>query len=160
MELKLVCNMTASALYDYNMHYTYTGAQGLIGTTVVALLLIGYGMNTDYIALLAAGLVIILYLPITLFVNSRKQMAANPAFKQPMYYTLNDEGVTVSVMDEEVTLQWEQVYKAYSTNQSIVIATGKANAWIFPKKDLGEDKAALIEMISTHVPPQKIRIKQ
>lgn len=160
MEVEFDVNMTASALYDYNMHHTYTSAQGLIGTTVGALLLIAYTMDNTYPALLIAGLVIILYNPVSLFTRARKQMLMNPAFKKPMHYKMTDEGVTVSILDEEMTLEWDAMYKAYSTNQSLVLATSKVNAWIFPKKDLGEDKNAVIEMISTHMSPDKIRIKQ
>lgn len=160
MEVEFDVNMTMSALYDYNMHHTYTSAQGLIGTTVGALLLVAYAMDQTYLALLAAGLLIILYNPVALLTRARKQMMVNPAFKKPIHYKMTDEGVTVAILDEEMTLEWEAMYKAYSTNQSIVLSTSKVNAWIFPKKDLGDDKDAVIEMISTHMSPDKIRIKQ
>lgn len=160
MEVEFDVNMTASALYDYNMHHTFTSAQGIIGTTAGALMLVAYAMDHTYLALLAAGLLIILYNPVALFTRSRKQMMTNPAFKKPMHYKMTDEGVTVSILDEEMTLEWDAMYKAYSTNQSIVLATSKVNGWIFPKKDLGDDKNSVIEMISTHMPPDRIRIKQ
>ena len=152
--------MTTSALYDYNMRHTYSSASGLIGTTVGALLLIGFSLDTRYIVMLVAGLVIILYNPVVMFVRSRKQILLNPAFKKPLHYRLDDDGVTVSNGEEEMTVEWENMYKAYSTNQSIVLATGKMNAWIFPKKDLGTAKDELIRMISTHMPPEKVKIKQ
>jgi hypothetical protein len=86
-------------------------------------------------------------------------MLLNPAFKKAMHYTMDDEGVTVSDGNDEMKVEWEDMYKAYSTNQSIILATGKMNAWIFPKKDLKEDRYALIEMISTHMSPDKVKIK-
>lgn len=160
MELEFDVKMTTSALYDYNMHHSYTSAQGLIGNAVGALLLVGYSMNLSYPVMLFAGLLILLYNPVTLFWRSKKNVSLNPAFKNPMHYKMDDEGVTVSVGEEEMTVEWASMYKAYSTNQSIVLATSKVNGWIFPKKDLKEDKTALIEMISTHMPPDKVKIKQ
>ncbi len=160
MEFEFDVKMTSSALYDYNMHHAYTSASGLLGTAVGILLLVGYSQNTSYLAMLVAGLIIIFYMPVTLFTRAKKQMLLNPAFKNAIHYKMNDEGVTVSNGEEEMTLEWDSMYKAYSTNQSIILATSKINAWIFPKKDLGEDKYKLIEMISTHMPPDKIRIKQ
>lgn len=160
MELKIDIKMTTSALYDYNVHHTYTSASGLLGTTVGALLIVGFSMDTRYIAMLVAGLIILFYSPITLYTRSKKQMLLNPAFKEPLHYILNDEGVTVSNGDEDMTVEWSSMYKAYSTNQSIILATGKKNAWIFPKKDLGEDRNQLIQIISTHMPPDKVKIKQ
>ncbi len=160
MEFEFDVKMTSSALYDYNMHHAYTSASGLLGTAVGILLIVGFTQNTDYIAMLVAGLIILLYMPITLYTRAKKQMLLNPAFKNAIHYKMNDEGVTVSNGDEEMTLEWSSMYKAYSTNQSIILATSRINAWIFPKKDLGEDRYQLIEMISTHMSPGKIRIKQ
>ena len=49
--------------------------------------------------------------------------------------------------------------KAVSTVNSIIVYTTKTNACIFPKKDLGEQKDKVIEMISTHMPPKKVKIR-
>ena len=51
------------------------------------------------------------------------------------------------------------MYKAVSTQQSLIVYTSKVNASIFPKKDLGQRTAAVIEMISTHMPPAKVKIR-
>ena len=62
--------------------------------------------------------------------------------------------------DEELTVAWENMLKARSTEQSIFLYTSKNSAWIFPKKDLGEKKYDIIEAISTHMPPSRVNIKQ
>ena len=160
MKCEFDVRMTTAALYDYNMHHAYTSASGLLGTMVGILLIISFFMNTDYLPMLAAGLIIILYMPVTLYTRAKKQMLLNPAFKKTMHYAMDDEGVTVSDGTDEMKVEWTDMYKAYSTNQSIILATSKINAWIFPKKDLKEDRYALIEMISTHMPPDKVKIKQ
>lgn len=160
MELEFDVKMSTSALYDYNMHHTYTSAPGVLGTMVGLLLIVGFISDTKQLALLVAGVIILLYSPVTLFTRSKKQILLNPAFKHPLHYKMNDEGVTVSNGEEAMTVEWKDMYKAYSTNQSIILATGKNNAWIFPKHDLGEQRFDVIEMISIHMSPDKIRIKQ
>ena len=160
MELDFDIKMTTSALYDYNMHHTYTSFSGVIATFAGIILLAGYSRDLSNIALLIAGIVILLYSPVTLFTRSKKNILLNPAFKNPLHYHLNDEGVTVSQGDDAMTVEWKDMYKAYSTNQSIIIATGKKNAWIFPKRELGESRVELIEMICTHMDPEKVKIKQ
>ncbi len=105
------------------------------------------------------GVVVLAYLPWTLFIRSKKQYLANPAFKEPLHYTFNEEGMTVSQKDTSEQIAWENLYKAVSTPKSIVIYTSPVNASIFPKKDLGEHKAALIEVISIHMPPKKVKIR-
>jgi len=160
MEVEFDVKMSTSALYDYNMHHTYTSVSGVLATMVGILLLVAYATDPSFLALLVAGIVILLYSPITLFTRSKKQILLNPAFKNPLHYRMDDEGVTVSNGEDSMTVEWKDMYKAYSTNQSIILATGKSNAWIFPKQDLGEKRYDVIEMISTHMSPDSIRIKQ
>ncbi len=152
-------HMTVSALYDYNMHHTYTGSAGIVGTAFGAMLIIIFASNHQP-AFLFAGLVVILYSPIALYLNSRKQVKLNPMFRNPLHYVMDDEGVTVSQGDQEISVSWEQMMKAVSTNQSLLLYTSKTSAWVFPKVDLGEKKYDIIEMISTHMPPGKVKIKQ
>lgn len=160
MELEFDVKMSTSALYDYNMHHTYTSVSGVLATMVGILLLVGYANDTKFLALLVAGVVILLYSPVTLYTRSKKQILLNTAFKNPLHYKMDETGVTVSNGEDELTVEWKDMYKAYSTNQSIILATGKNNAWIFPKHDLGEKRYDVIGMISKHMPPESIRIKQ
>ena len=151
--------MTASALYDYNMYQTYSSVAGIVATVFGALLLIVYAA-TRQPAFAFGGVVVILYSPFALYFNAKKQVKLNPTFRNSIHYTLDDEGVTVSQGDEELTVAWENMLKARSTEQSIFLYTSKNSAWIFPKKDLGEKKYDIIELISTHMPPSKVNIKQ
>ena len=148
MEVSFDVKITPGVLYDYLLYHTYTGTTGLLGTIAGALLVAAYFMAGS-----------ILYLPWTLFIRSKKQYLANPAFKEPLHYTFNEEGMTVSQKDTSEQIAWENLYKAVSTPKSIVLYTSPVNASIFPKKDLGERKAALIEVISTHMPPKKVKIR-
>lgn len=159
MELEFDVTINASILYDYMLHHTYTSATGLFGTGVGALLVVAFGLNGS-IYLLLAGLIILAYIPWTLFLRSRKQTLSNPAFKNPLHYRMDEDGITVSQGEYEEHIQWGKVIKAQATNRSIFLYTSKVNAWIFPKADLKEDRAKVIEMISTHVSPDKIKIKQ
>ena len=56
-------------------------------------------------------------------------------------------------------MAWEGMVKAISTPKSIVVYTTAVNACIFPKRDLGDGKMKVIEMISTHMPPKKVKIR-
>ena len=109
---------------------------------------------------LAVGLLILLYLPVSLFLKA-KQQSLNPAFKKPLHYKLTEEGVTVSQGEEEQSQKWEDMYKAGSTLGSILLYTGKRSASIFPKKQLREQEVyeKTIEIISTHMPPKKVNIR-
>ena len=159
MDYEFDVNMTVSALYDYNMHYTYTSASGILGTAAGACFLLLY-IGTNSIYYLVAALVLIFYSPVTLYFRSRNQVKLTPMYKHPLHYKMNDEGVTVSQGDDELTVEWKDMIKAQSTNQSIMLYTSKKSAWVFPKSEIGEHRYKLIEIISTHMPPEKVKIKQ
>ena len=158
MEIEFDVKIDAGVLYDYMLHHTYNSAAGILGTVVGALMIIAFSMGRGVLFLIA-GIVVLAYLPWTLFIKSRQQALMTPAFKKPLHYKLDDEGITVSQDDSEEKQEWGQIYKAVSTGKSIIVYTSKVNASIFPKKDLGENRAKVIEIISTHMPPSKVKIR-
>ena len=105
------------------------------------------------------GIVLLLYLPWTLFIKSRQQILKNPAFQEPLHYELNEEGITVSQKELTETISWDVMEKAVSTGKSVIVYTSKINAFIFPRKDMGSLTVQVIEHISTHMPPKKVNIK-
>lgn len=158
MELEFDVKMTPMGLYDYLLYHTYTGLSGLIGTLVGVFLVMAF-FATKYPIYLIAGIVIILYLPLNLLLKANQQIQGNAAFKQPFHYKMTDEGVSVSQGETEESISWENCYKAVSTRSSIILYTSKVTASIFPRKDLGQKQEALIEMISTHMEPKKVKIR-
>lgn len=159
MKVEFDIKITAADLYDYMLAHTYSGFSGLFGSVVGALLVI-YAFSGGGWYYLAAGIVILLYIPCSLFMRAKKQAATNDFFKQPIHYTLTDEGVTVTQGEYEMTQPWAIVVKAASTNRSLLLYTSKINAWIFPKRELAEKREDVIQMISTHVAPDRVKIKQ
>lgn len=158
MEVEFDIKVTPGVLYDYLLYHTYTSASGLIGAVVGALLVVAFFMGSGVLCLIA-GIIILAYLPWTLFIKSRQQYLANPAFKNTLHYKLTEEGIEVSQNDEVQSQKWEDMYKAVSTPKSLILYTSPVNASIFPKRDLGEKAPGVIEIISTHMPPKKVKIR-
>lgn len=158
MEIEFDVKMTSGDLYDYMLHHTYGSMSGLIGAVAGALMVVA-GFSGAGVLCIIAGIVILLYLPVTLFLKSKQQFLANPAFKQPLHYKLTEEGIEVSQGEEVQSQKWEDMYKAVSTTKSLVIYTTAVNAAIFPRRDLGEQLSAVIEIISKHMPPKKVKIR-
>ena len=150
--------VTAKDLYDYVLMHTYNSPSGIIGSTAGALCVVA-GFCTQKWALLIAGVIVLLYLPMTLWTKSKLQWSANVAFQQPLHYVLDDNGITVSQGEASESQAWEDMVKAVSTTRSIILYTSGRNASIFPKAQLGDQKAALIEVISTHMAPGKVKIR-
>lgn len=158
MELEFDVKMTPTAMYDYLMHHTYSGMSGIIGAIAGAFCIIVFLANR-YVIYLIAGVVILAYLPLTLLLKANQQVQMTPAFKKPLHYKLTDEGIYVSQDGNEEMQSWDVCYKAVSTKSSIILYTSRTTASIFPKKDLGEKTEALIQIISAHMPPSKVKIR-
>ena len=158
MSLELDIKMTANALYDYLLYHIYNSFQGILGAVAGVFMIIVFTMGNSVVFLIG-GVVVLGYLPYTLFLRSRKQFLENPAFRQPLHYMFDDEGMHVTQGDNTESVDWEHMVKAVSTPSSIILYTSRVNASIFPKKDLKDKKALLIEVISTHMDPKKVKIR-
>ena len=158
MELEFDVKVNSKVLYDYMLHHTYGSFQGVLGTAVGALMIVGYAA-TGYMIWLIAGVILLAYLPWSLFLKSKQQMLSTPAFKEPLHYRMTEEGVEISQKDVKEFQKWEHMYKATSTGRSIILYTSSVNACIFPRADLKGNEVAVIEMISKHMPTNKVKIK-
>ncbi len=156
--VKLTVKIEAGDLYDYMLRHSYNSPAGILGSAFGAVLII-FALMSQHWAILALGAVMLLYLPWTLFVRSRRQILSNPSFQKPLQYVLDDRGLTISQGEEEAEMAWGDMHKAVSTGRSIILYTSRVNATIFPKRELGDQKAAVIEMISTHMPPERVKIR-
>ncbi len=158
MEVSFDVKMTTSKLYDFNLQHSYKKPVSLIASAlgvVFIIMFVGY-MKWYY---LAAGLLLILYLPVSLFRSSFMKMQMVEFFKEPVSYVLNDEGITVKAQGEEQTVPWDACTKACNTRQSYFVYTGRNSAFIFPKADMGDKTSDVLQMISTHMDPKNVKIK-
>ena len=158
MEMDFDVRITAASMFDYLMRHTYTGIQGIVGLCIGAAVL-GYFFYTGVWSYLIIALVILLYLPLTLFMKAVGQINSNPAFKEPIHYHADEQCLAVSQKGTTQTLRWALVEKAVATNMSIIIYTSPVNAWIFPKKDLGDRLEDFIRLIKACLPPEKVRFR-
>jgi len=158
MEVEFDVQITSADLYDYMLHHTFSSASGLIGAAAGALMVTAGFLGAGVLCVIA-GAIILLYLPVTLFLKSKQQYLSNPTFKKPLHYKMTEEGMEVSQGEEVQSQKWEDMYKAVSTMKSIVVYTSPVGASVFPKRELGEKLPAVIEMISTHMPVKKVRIR-
>ena len=145
-------------MYDYMLMHSYNSPAGILGSAFGAVLILFAIMTQQWIFIIL-GVVMLLYLPWTLFIKNRRQILSNPSFQEPLEYTLDEEGLTVSQGEAQEKMAWEDMYKAVSTGRSIILYTSRVNATLFPKRQLGDQKMAVIEMISTHMSPKKVKIR-
>ena len=149
----------ASDLYDYSLRHSYTSLGGLLSTIVGVLMIYAYFAKNASALYLIFGLIVVFYIPINLFLMSRQQ-AMQETFQKPLHYAFYENGMEVSQDDLKEMIGWDYIVKAVATSKSIIVYTGKNRASIFPRRDLQPDATALIRVLSTHVDPKKMKIKQ
>lgn len=157
MEMEFDVQITRKDLYDYQLHYAYTSPSGLFGTIVGCLFVVGF-FNTGTPLYLIIGAFIILYFPWMLNIKAASQAQA-PIFKKPLHYRLSEEGLEISTEEEKQLVPWESISKASSTGKTILLYTSKVNAFLFPKRELGESRGEFVRAISRYVAPEKVKIK-
>ncbi len=148
----------AKDLYDYMLAHSYNSGAGILGSCVGALMVVIAFLSRQWIFLIC-GAVLLIYLPWVLFLKSRQQAKNNPAFARPLHYRLDEEGISVSQDGQTQSQAWRDMYKAVSTAGSIVVYTTRTHAAIFPKRQLGDQLGAVVQTISTHMPPRKVKIR-
>ncbi|MCR4647959.1 MAG: YcxB family protein [Lachnospiraceae bacterium] len=158
MEVCFDVKMTVSKLYDFNLQHSYKKPISIIATAIGVVFGFMF-INSLKWYYLAAALLLILYLPISLLRSSAMKVHMIDFFKEPVSYLLNDEGITVSAQGETQTVPWSECTKACNTRQSYFIYTGKNSAFIFPKADMGDKTGDVLMLINTHMDPSKVKIK-
>lgn len=86
----------AGDLYNYMMAHAYGSASGLIGSCFGALMIVIFGMDPRQWIFLVCGVILLLYLPVTLWMKSKQLALTNPSFQKPLHYVLDEEGISVS----------------------------------------------------------------
>ena len=89
MELEFDVKMTPAAMYDYLLHHTYSVMSGIVGAIAGAFCIIVFAAN-KYPIYLIAGIIILAYLPISLFLKANQQVQGTPAFKKPLHYKMTE----------------------------------------------------------------------
>lgn len=157
MEMEFDVRITKKDLYDYQLHHAYTSPSGLFGTIVGCLFILGF-LNTGTVLYLIIGAFVVLYFPWTLHIKAGSQAAA-PVFKKPLHYRLSEEGLEVSTEEEKQLVPWDSITKASATGKTVLLYTSKVNAFLLPKRELGERSAELVQVISRYVAPDKVKIR-
>ena len=87
------------------------------------------------------------------------KIEANDLYDYMLRHSYNSAAGMIGSCFGALILILAEMHKAVSTGKSIILYTSPMNATIFPKRQMEEQKVAVIEMISTHMPPAKVKIR-
>ena len=166
MSVRFEIRMTPRTMYSFMLHHNYTQLPGILsvvfGTVILAMGLkqAESGKAASAVLLFFITVFVLAYPPVMLWIRAKRQVENTPIFKQALCYELSDSGVKVIQEDRVNENPWQDFQRAVSTEQALVLYMDKSRAVIFPRAQIGERWAAVAEMISTHMPPDKVRIRQ
>lgn len=164
MKTEFQIKLKTGDMYRFLMYHAYHGASGIFSVVAGLALVLYYVLpvssrtQNSWIYLLF-GVLFLVYQPWTLYTNAVRQVKLNPAFQKPLHYAVSDEGIAVQQGESSAQAGWEQVTKVRETGRSIFVYTGKKNAYIWVKKQLGKQEAQVRALLEKHVPAQKRKLK-
>lgn len=164
MNIKFEVKMTQKIMYNFLLHHAYNSISVLIGNVFgVLVAVLGFTMvsadPTKGFMYVFLGAAVLAYTPFSLYFSAKRQITASEVFRDKIEYTVSEEGLTSSQNDTTTQAGWDSMMKVVSTSMSIIIYTGKNRATILPKEAMGEQYENVIQMVSTHLEPSKVKIK-
>lgn len=165
-EIKLRIQIQSKDMHHFLVQQNYRSFSGIFGVlcslAALVFLLLTYSSNTqskNVILILIAALFLIIQ-PLQLKLVSVQKVQAVPTFKEPLEYTLYDQGVKIQQKEEEAQITWEDVRKVRETSKSIFIYTSPVSAFILPKEQYQEQLKPVKDIIKEHVKEDKCQWKK
>ena len=165
MPVEFDIKITDKDMYRFNMHHAYTGFQGIfatvIGLAVLAVAAATAGKVDSFYSLLYVlfGIVFLIYMPVSLWMRSKRQILVSPVLKETLHYALDEDGVHVSVQEQTADLEWGMIYKVISTKSNLLIYSNRIHAYVIPRAQLGERYHAVKELAERRLEPYRVRLK-
>lgn len=165
MKLELDVKLTEKDMYRFNMYHIYSGFQGIFSIIIAILIFVVAGVTwgniekTYSILYILFGIVFLLYMPITLKLKSKQQLASNSGLRESLHYIFDETGIHVSQNGETADLEWKQVYKMVATGSNVLIYSSRINAFVIPRAVLGEQYELLKQLAESKLEKYRIRMK-
>lgn len=165
MKLELDVKLTEKDMYRFNMYHIYSGFQGIFSIIIAILIFVVAGVTwgniekTYSILYILFGIVFLLYMPITLKLKSKQQLASNSGLRESLHYIFDETGIHVSQNGETADLEWKQVYKMVATGSNVLIYSSRINAFVIPRAVLGEQYEPLKQLAESKLEKYRIRMK-
>ncbi len=152
-------------LYRFKVYHAYTGSQGLLTILigVIVLTIASFTMGTVQpfytVMYYLFAVVFWIYTPIALWLQTKSQYKKMASLRETLTYTVDDTGIHVAVGEQKVDLAWSGIYKLVSTKQDVLIYSGRVNAYVIPKEQIGDSYEPLKQLAQAHLESFRVKLK-
>ena len=116
---------------------------------------VSIGSTLVYVGL---GIVFLVYVPISLWLRVNKTVKdENNALSKQLHYEFEEEVIRVSVGEESVEFQWENIFQMKTSGPLLLVYTNRINAYVLPLTQVGDKYEELSKL--AHAKLEKYRIK-
>ena len=165
MKLELDVTLTDKDMYRFNMYHIYSGVHGIFSLVIAVMIFVVAGVTWGdiergySIAYVIFGMIFLFYMPFTLKLKSKHQLASSASLREGLHYLFDEDGIHVSQGGESADLLWKQVYKMIATKSNVLIYSNRVNAFVIPRSVLGEKYQTLKELAEKQLEKYRIRMK-
>ena len=167
MPIHFSVRLTDRDMYRFNLYHAYTSMQGILSVAAAVLIVCVtiFARNRldggEILMYLALALVFLVYLPFSLKMRSKRQIALSEVLQNTLYYTLSEEGITVATetSDETALLPWDMVYKVVCNSSQILIYSNRVNAYVIPKEAVADQQGEIFEVFRGKLEDFRLRLK-
>lgn len=161
MKAEFTITLTVLDMYRYSMYYAYAGRQGFSSILIAALCVVVGIVTRDAMPLyytvmyIAIGVVVIIYVPIMVYMRTKRQYKSSKILSRPLHFLLDEEGVHAFQDEERSDLPWKNVFRVVNRRHTIYIYSSLIHAFIFPKNQLGDQCETVIKTIYHYLQKDK-----
>ena len=155
MEVEFDVKITLRELYTYLLYKSYTDVVGIFETVAGVVLLICFIIYGGYLYFFA-GLVVLLYLPLSLYTKAARQLLNETT---DVHYKINEEGIFSDDKEASKLITWQEILSVKAMGYSILLITKKETV-ILPKKDMEDVFDHFIKLLNQHVSGQRMKLGQ
>ena len=168
MPLEFDIKLESKDMFRFNMYQTYTGFSGWF-SIVFSIVLFGLAGYTAYnygeealpniLLYIGAGVFMLIYMPFTLWLRAGRSIKASPVLSNVLHYHVDEDGFTVTQGEASGVLAWKQIYKMVATKHLVLVYSGRINAYVIPRNQLGEHYVPLAKLATSKLPKFRLRMK-
>ena len=165
MHTEFDITLTSKDMYRFAIYHAYTGSQGIISILIAALCFFVSVQTRGSVELMYTilyavfGAVILVYLPVQLYLRSKRQFMLSEALRRPLHYRVDGEGIHTSQDGAAADLPWDRVNKVVSAGGHILVYSSRVNAYIIPKSQIGEQYGVFLQIAGGHLPKYRYKVK-
>ena len=129
-------------------HMTHSAAVIAIIVMGFVLPVYSYFVQRDkiYLALIFCLVLSFVY-PVWQYKKIVDQNLKNPIYQNVFHYMVDEKGFHLEAGLRAIDLDWKEFSRLKELKSSYILYTGKKNAYIFPKKDLGANEERIMSFV-------------